>query len=227
MKKFFVLALAITFFAACNSGTTAEEATVTEAQDAAALVGGSYAIDSNGTIINWKGSKINGDAHAGTLSLSEGTLAVDNGNITGGSFTIDMATIAVTDEMPDEYKTKLVGHLSTGDFFEVEKYPTATFAITKVEALKGDSTYTHAISGNLNMKGKENNITFKAMVTNDNGVIKAVSQDFAINRMLWGVEYGNSLIAKVKDEAIKDDLELKISLTASPVTEAAPVEAGE
>jgi polyisoprenoid-binding protein YceI len=220
MKKLLLFAFAITLFAACNSGTKAEEATVGEAQDAAALVGGKYVIDTT-SVITWKGSKFNGDAHAGTLALSEGTFAVDNGTITGGSFTIDMNSIAVTDDMPDEYKKKLVGHLSNGDFFETEKYPTATFTITSVEALNGDSTYTHNISGNLKMKNIENNVTFKANIVNENGVVKATSQDFSINRMLWKVEYGNSLISKVKDEAIKDDLELKITLVANAAKEEA------
>lgn len=228
MKKFFIFALAITVFAACNnSSSDAEAAQVGEAQDAAELVGGAYEADVAASSITWRGARISGDEHNGTLGLSKGSIAVDNGNITGGSFTIDFSTLAVTDEMKDEYKQKLIGHLSNEDFFETNKYPTATFTITGVEALEGDSTFTHNISGNLEMKGITNNVTFKATVANDNGAITATSQDFTINRMLWKVEYDNSLIAKVKDEAIKDDLELKITLVANPAADADADNAGE
>jgi polyisoprenoid-binding protein YceI len=219
MKKFFIFALAITVFAACNNNSTdAEAAQVGEAQDAAELVGGAYTADVAASSITWTGKKFNGDAHNGTLGLSEGNLAVDNGNITGGSFTIDFSTMAVTDEMGEKGKQKLIGHLSSGDFFETEKYPTATFTITSVEPLD-DDTYTHKISGNLEMKGITNNVAFNATVANDEGKVVAESQKFMINRMTWKVEYNNSLIAKVKDEAIKDDLELKITLVANAAAE--------
>jgi len=219
MKKLLLFAFAITLFAACNNGSDAEEAQVGEAQDAAALVGGAYSTDLAASSISWKGTKFNGDSHTGTLSLSNGEFAVDNGSLTGGTFTIDMNSMVVTDETPDEYKQKLVGHLSSGDFFETEKFPTATFTITSVDALENDSTYTHNVSGNLKMKDIENNVTFKANIINENGVVKATSQDFIINRMLWKVEYNNSLIAKVKDEAIKDELELQITLVANAAIE--------
>ena len=220
MKKLLLFAFAITLFAACNNGSQAEEAEVGEVQDAAALVGGAYTADLAASTISWKGSKtIGNDSHTGTLSLSSGKFAVDNGSITGGEFTIDMNSIVVTDETPDEYKQKLIGHLSTGDFFETEKYPTATFTITGVDALEDDSTYTHSISGNLQMKDAENNVTFKANIINENGVVKATSQDFSINRMLWNVEYKNSTMSVAKEEMLKDAIELQISLVANAAEE--------
>ena len=218
MKKLFLFAFAITLFAACNNGSDAEGAQVGEAQDAAALVGGAYGVDVASSSINWKGTKSNGESHGGTLSLSNGEFAIDSGAITGGSFTIDMNSMAVTDEMDDKYKQKLVGHLQNGDFFETEKFPTATFTITGVEALEGDTTFTHNVAGNLKMKDIENNITFKANIVNENGVVKAISQDFTINRMLWKIEYNNSLVAKIKEKAIKDDFELQITLVANAAT---------
>ena len=120
--------------------------------------------------------------------------------------------------MDDKYKQKLVGHLQNGYFFETEKFPTATFTITGVEALEGDTTFTHNVAGNLKMKDIENNITFKANIVNENGVVKAISQDFTINRMLWKIEYNNSLVAKIKEKAIKDDFELQITLVANAAT---------
>ena len=218
MKKLFIFAFAITLFTACNNGSDAEKATVGETQDAAALVGGAYAADLATSTISWKGTKFNGDSHGGTLSISDGNFAVDNEAITGGTFTIDMNSMVVTDDMKDKSKQDLIGHLKNGDFFETEKFPTATFTITGVETLEGDTTYTHNIAGNLKMKSIENNVTFKANITNENGVVKATSQGFTINRMLWKIEYANSLIAKVKDKAIKDELELQITLVANAAT---------
>ena len=49
-------------------------------------------------------------------------------------------------------KAKLEGHLKSGDFFEVEEFPTASYEITKVtENTAGD--YNTLLEGNLTIKG--------------------------------------------------------------------------
>ena len=220
MKKFLLFALVAVIFAACGAGSQAEEAEVGEAQDAAALVGGAYSIDTEASIINWTGRKFGDDQHSGTMSLSEGAFAVDNGVITGGSFTLDMTSIIVTDEMPDEYKTKLVAHLNSDDFFRTESFPTSTFEITGVEAIEGDSTATHSIAGNFTMLDATHNVTFKANIVNDGGIITATSQGFTIDRTLWGVKtMAFGLVEIAKDKAIKKELELKVTLVANATEE--------
>lgn len=215
MKKFLFFAFVLTLFAACNSGSDATEAEVSDAQDAAEATGATYAVSTASSVINWTGRKFGDDQHNGTLSLSEGSLTVADGNITSGSFTIDMASMACTDEMSDDMKAKLIGHLSTGDFFKVDEYPTATFEITGVEVLEGDETATHSVSGNLTMLDSTNNVTFKATVSADGSSVKATSETFKIDRTLWGVKYGSTLIGTIKDKAIQNDLELTITLEAS------------
>lgn len=224
MKKFFVFALVLTVFAACNSGSTAEKAEVGAAQDEAAMKGATYTADTEASIINWTGRKFGNDAHNGTLSLSEGTLSLEGGNITGGSFTIDMASMACTDEMDEKGKAKLIGHLSTGDFFNVEKYPTGKFTITEVKALEGDSTATHAISGNLMMLDSTHNVTFNAMVVNEGGKITATSQNFVIDRTMWNIKFMSTLAGMAKNKAIKNELELKVTLVATEAEAAATEE---
>jgi polyisoprenoid-binding protein YceI len=227
MKKFFVFALVLTVFAACNSGSTAEKAEVGEAQDEAAMKGATYTADTEASVINWTGRKLGDDEHNGTLSLSEGMLSVEGDNITGGSFTIDMASMACTDEMDEGKKAYLVKHLSSGDFFHVEKYPTAKFTITSVEALEGDSTATHAISGNLMMLDSTHNVTFNAMVANESGTITATSQGFVIDRTMWNIKFMSTLLGMAKNKAIKNDLELKVTLVASEGEATVTEEEGE
>jgi polyisoprenoid-binding protein YceI len=80
--------------------------------------------------------------------------------VVGGSFVLDMTSINATD-LSGEYQQKLNGHLKNGDFFEVEKYPTATFKITGVKK-NNDKVYTSLVTGNLTVKGKTNAISFPA-----------------------------------------------------------------
>ena len=49
---------------------------------------------------------------------------LQNGNITGGEFVIDMNSIACTD-LEGDSKGQLEGHLKSDDFFGVENHPTA------------------------------------------------------------------------------------------------------
>ena len=49
--------------------------------------------DNAATQINWKGGKIVGNSHTGTVDLQSGWLSVDGKTITGGEFVVDMTVI--------------------------------------------------------------------------------------------------------------------------------------
>ncbi|MCB0575506.1 MAG: YceI family protein, partial [Saprospiraceae bacterium] len=89
----------------------------------------SYNVDVNSSTVVWTGYKVTGK-HTGTVKIKNGNLSWDNGQLTGGSFEIDMNSITCTDQ-EGEWAQKLVGHLKSEDFFGVEKYPTSKFVITK------------------------------------------------------------------------------------------------
>ena len=206
-------------FAACGSDNKAQEAETGDAQevksdDAAKADAATYNV-TEGTIM-WTGEKPLKYSHNGTVQVSEGKLMVADGNIVGGAFTIDMNTIDNKDlEEKPEKKADLENHLMSGDFFEVESYPTSTFEITKVEPVAeegGDAT--HMITGNLTMRGIPKSITFPANVIINGDMITAVTPKFSINRTNWGVNYNASILDVAKDALISDDIALVIDLKA-------------
>lgn len=76
--------------------------------------------------LTWKGGKSAEYFHTGVVEFSEGALEMNNGNVANGSFTVDLATIKVTDAgLPDGKKDYLAGHLKKEDFFNIAKYATA------------------------------------------------------------------------------------------------------
>ena len=91
MKKnifFLTTAVAAMMFASC--GSNASEAGSADSAMTATAGSASYVVDSNSTL-GWGGSKVVGiGAHAGTIAIQEGSISVENGNITAGSFTVDM-----------------------------------------------------------------------------------------------------------------------------------------
>lgn len=167
-------------------------------------------------IVKWTGSKAVGGSHYGTVNISDGTLQVADGNLVGGEFTLDMTTISCEDLADDpEKKANLEGHLKTGDFFEVDAYPTCTFVITGAEPLaEPTEDASHTITGNLTMRGITKPVSFPAKVTIGDGMVSAQTPEFAINRTEWGVNFRASILDVAKDIMINDDIILAIDLKA-------------
>lgn len=173
-----------------------------------------YSVDTNASTINWTGTKPTGQ-HTGTMNISSGNIAVVNGNITAGEFTIDMNSITNTDMKAGEGKEKLEEHLKTGDFFEVEKYPTGKFEVISVSAASGVEDATHLIEGNLSMKGITKSVKIPAHVAITDSKISAVTPAFTINRTEWGITFKSGITGTVKDKSINDEIGLVISLAAN------------
>lgn len=223
MKKvtFILGAAVVAVLASCGGKATAEAGDA----DSAAKAGKGAAtlnIDKAASLVEWKGYKSIGYDHFGTLNLSEGTLSVENGNITAGEFTIDMASLNSLDTKDDTAKqAKLNGHLKSEDFFGVSKYPTAKFVVTKSEVKADDKGNTHLISGNLTIRDVTKNVSFPAKVTIDENGATAEGA-VTINRLDWGINYdkknldlGEAAIAKIKDGVVKNAVDITIKLKAT------------
>ena len=214
MKKITLLFSTIALLAACNN--SGEKATTTESQAVQTAEGIPYKIDTT-TTVTWTGAKPTGQ-HTGIFKVNEGALHVKDNALTGGSFTIDILSLANLDLAKDpENKGKLEGHLKSPDFFDVAKYPTAKFEITSVEPYTADSSSkikdaTHLIRGNLTLKDSTKNISFPAKVTVDANTAVA-SADFNIDRTLWGINYKGP--ENPQDWVIKKEVNIKLDVRAT------------
>lgn len=105
-----------------------------------------YELDKNKSTLVWKGGKNANYFHTGTVEFSEGELTMDKGNVSNGTFTVNLSTIKVTDAgLPDGKKDYLAGHLKNEDFFNVSKYATAK--VTLGEYKDGKLTTTINLLG--------------------------------------------------------------------------------
>lgn len=174
-----------------------------------------YTVQPQLSSLGWLGKKVGGQ-HNGTIALKEGTVLVRGNQLVGGTFVANMASLKNTDLTDADYNAKLVGHLKSDDFFGVEQYPTATFVITSVKALKGDANGNNAlVSGNLTIKGKTNPLSFPAKVGVKNGVA-AASGVATIDRSKYDVKYGSTLFGAAADKAIDDNFTLSFNVIAKP-----------
>ena len=154
--------------------------------------------------IKWLGKKVTGQ-HTGTVKLKDGQLTQDKGKVTG-TFNIDMTTIVDEDLTDATYNGKLIGHLKSEDFFNVEKFPTATFKITSAVEKKGANDNNYEIIGDLTIKGITKPITFPAhLVLSPAGFIAKATLN--VNRTLYDIKYGSkSFFASIGDKAIEDNI---------------------
>src|SRR5690606_2459443 len=120
-KAFFVIAAVAVFATACNNAPEGHSATTADAQAASAGSGDSYSIDTTNSLVEWTGTKPVGQ-HNGTMKISKGEFSIAEGNLTAGSFTIDINSLTDLD-MQGEYKNNLENHLKSPDFFDVAKFP--------------------------------------------------------------------------------------------------------
>ena len=228
--KIYGLMLAGAFaLAACESAPKSDDAKTGDAQkvdESKANEAQSLKVDLASSSVTWVGTKPTGK-HNGTFNLSDGALSVKGNEVVGGKFTIDINTLKVLDiPAEDESNGKLTKHLKSPDFFDVEKFPTATFEVVSVEAFKADATKneekdkeyvlenpTHTITGNLTLKGVSKSITFPAIVKVDDGKVDAEAK-FNINRNDWGMEYGTDE-AKLKDKFIRPTVHIGFKISAA------------
>jgi polyisoprenoid-binding protein YceI len=216
MKKVIYGIFAFTLMAgvACNQSPkgTKVEASDTHKMEMTADADGIAACPHQSKIY-WKGTKPTGE-HTGFIKLEEGgKFMVEDNQLVGGEFIIDMHSIVDVDIEDEEMNAKLVGHLKSADFFHADSFPTAKFVITSVEALTGDEAFTHLIKGNLTMKDITKGIEFKANVKLSEGAVSATSEEFVLDRTQWNVNYGSkSIFKEIKDNFIHDEFSLKIEV---------------
>lgn len=149
--------------------------------------------------IEWVGAKVTGD-HDGGFEDWTGTAVVRDGVLHGLSFEVDTRSIWSDSD-------RLTGHLKSDDFFDVEKYPEASFESTGIEEYGGEDA-THRVTGNFTIRGVTKSVTFPATIEIDDDAVRA-STEFTIERTDFGINYKGQ-----PDDLIREQVLLKIALEA-------------
>lgn len=141
-------------------------------------------------------------SHNGSFKQFAGTIDFLPGSIESSRVTIDIDTgSVVTDD------DGLTAHLKTPDFFDVAKFPKATFVSTKIEPVKKDGA-SHEITGNFALHGVQKSITFPALIHFNQDTVE-VQAEFSINRKDFGLIYAGKA-----DDLIRDGVVIKLTVMA-------------
>ncbi len=202
------LFFAIVLLAACGGKKSSEQSS-SEKDESVVGEKKEYAVDTVSSTVTWLGEVAGVYGHNGEIEIAEGTVEVTGGVITGGKVIIDMTTIQPMDSA--SYKDEdgrrasdLVGHLSTGDFFLVEEYPTSSFVIKSVE--------NGQLIGDLTIRGitKEEKAEITSLEISPSGL--EAKADLVFNRQ----DYKVSWVHFMKDMVLADEIKIGIELVAKP-----------
>lgn len=139
-------------------------------------------------------------SHNGSFKQFTGAINLVNNGVEASRVTLDIDTASVvTDE------DGLTKHLQTPDFFDVAKYPKATFTSTKIEPNTAGGG-THNVTGNFELHGVKKSIAFPATIQVAPDSV-AVNAEFSINRKDFGIIYAGKA-----DDLIRDGVVIKLTL---------------
>lgn len=158
-------------------------------------------VDAAASSVGFIGSKVTGK-HEGKFEKISGKLTLADGKAEGGKVAFEIDTASVKTDEADLDK-----HLKNADFFDVEKFPKATFTSTEIKT-GGQSGASHTVTGELDLHGYKKTISFPVTISITPELITGTAE-FSINRRDFGI-----VIAGRPNDLIRDDVLLKISLKA-------------
>jgi polyisoprenoid-binding protein YceI len=174
---------------ATGTATAVLERDFDAATQAVADIAGDYVIDASHTRIGFSARHAMVTTVRGQFDEFEGTAHIDTGNPAQSSVnvTIQAASVTTGNEQRD-------GHLKTGDFFDVEAYPTITFVSTDVSRDGVDWT----ITGDLTINGVTRPVTVPFEETGSakdpyGNLRVGFEGGTAINRSDWGLSFNAAL----------------------------------
>nr|WP_314494159.1 YceI family protein [uncultured Chryseobacterium sp.] len=213
-RKLFSLAVPVLFTAAVLFSCQKEKPLTSDSNEVTTTKDGDrYVLDTLNSRVEWKGYKVfksENTSHFGTITFESGDVTVKDGKLESGKFVADMNSLTSVDLKEDaENLGKLNGHLKSGDFFETEKFPTASYEITKVTP-SSEGDYSTLLDGNLTIKGISKPVQFKANVSVNAGVVSIATEPKDIMREEFGVKFQSP----AQNGVIKDEVSLQINVKA-------------
>ena len=143
-------------------------------------------------------------SHEGVFGSFSGAIQVPDANALEKS----SVSVELTMSIFETDQEKLTFHLKTPDFFDVARFPVATFVSKEVKPFNEDGA-THLITGDLNFRGVIKTISLPAKISILDGVLTANSE-FSFNRQDFGVSYPGMASDPIQDQVI-----LKVNLKAT------------
>lgn len=154
MKKFLIPAAALVALTGGTMLIAQAPMAAPGTKDVAKVTGGTYQVEPSHTQIVFAYDHMGFTNNMGVIAQPTGTLTLDKANPAASKVSIDVPIANLTTGIP-----ALNEHLAKPEFFDVAKFPKATFVSTSV---KPEGAMGAEISGNLTIKGITKPVTLDA-----------------------------------------------------------------
>ncbi|MFN3021108.1 YceI family protein [Chryseobacterium sp. TY3] len=172
-----------------------------------------YVVDTMNSKIEWKGFKVfktDNTSHFGSIKFENGEVTINDNKLESGKFVVALNTLTNSDIKDAEESAKLNGHLKSADFFDVEKFPTASYEITKVSEAPAGGDYNTVLEGNLTIKGITKPMSFNANVKIGEGELQIATEPKDISRNEFGIKFQ----IPAANGLIKDEINIQMLMKA-------------
>ena len=179
------------------------------------LAAGEYVLDPAHTHVGFVGRHLMVTRVRGTFGNVQAQIRVGESMATSAAtVTIDVASLKTGDERRDT-------HLRSGDFFDVEHYPTMTFRSTRVEHA-GENRY--ALTGDLTIRDQTRPVTLEVEYGGTEKTpwgtrAAAISAAAEIDREDWGLTWNVALESGSWLVSRKIQLEIETELVQAPAAQ--------
>ena len=161
-----------------------------------------YTIDAKASQLTWTGyAEVGSWAPSGTIQLAKGQLTRTANQLNNATLLLDMTTIR-------HENGQLQTHLRDEAFFNIARFPTATFVLRSIT----NATAT----GQLTVKGVTKPVTFPVIVSPEGDALR-IKGRAVIDRTQFGIRYNSvSFFSDLGDQAIKNEFALTFDVVAKP-----------
>ena len=170
------------------------------------------------SVAEWKGFLKTGYFNNGTIDVISKSLVVQNGKVSGGSFTIPVSSIVNLNLPTEALKEQLVHHLQSADFFNMAMHPDISYSISDVTPYSGTTAEdvqgaNYMVKGSLTILGKSNPVSFPAKIIVAENQL-TVEANVKFDRTKWGITFASDP-ALPAENYIEPLVEMHLKLTGN------------
>ena len=211
--KVLIISLSVFYLISCGS----KQKTVDESKgimsnkpgEVLRLEPGSYSVLIDSSMVFWEGGKLSGSTHDGNLLLNSGSVIISDSKTISGEFIVDMTTMDCLDINNENSKNRLLDHLRSDDFFDVNNHREASLSINSSKNI-GENNFL--FSGDLTIKGITNPVEMKGKISNHIDSY-AADIEMSFDRSKYNVKYKSiSFFSDLGDNYILDNIDLSVSI---------------
>lgn len=174
-----------------------------------------YKLDPSHTAITWHVNHFGFSTPSGKFMSVDGDVKLDEANPAASSVKVTVDVNGINSGV-----AKLDEHLKTPDFFDVAKFPTATFISTKVVPTGKD---TAKVEGNLTLHGVTKPVTLDVKLNKiGENMMKLKTAGFTASTTIKRSEFGITTYVPNLGDDVKIEIESEANVPASTAPTPAP-----